>query len=196
MTISQTQAKGIFRQPLAAANLLNGTVMYQNNFKQHFLVDLEVFLVPRVHNSTVAMSIAVTFAVGIVLVVFTPQEDLTKDRLRHVWDGNQFPSDDLLPKVFAQSLDKQRTLGSVLICSAVSTRLRQRALLEGPFSRGYLPISMMTRLSVITLTVPVSPPPSVNGCLNPECSVRETSRSSTSERVSPLVCKDSVIGRM
>ena len=79
---------------------------YKNNFKQHLLVNFEVFLVPLVQiGSPVAFAVVpfdtVASDVGIVLVMFTPQEDLTKDWLRHVWEGNRFPSDNLPTKVCA-----------------------------------------------------------------------------------------------
>ena len=79
---------------------------YKNNFKQHLLVNFEVFLVPFVQiGSPVAFDVvpfdAVASDAGIVLVMFTPQEDLTKDWLRHAWEGNQFPSDNFPTKVCA-----------------------------------------------------------------------------------------------
>jgi len=73
---------------------------YIDNFKYHFLVNLEVPLVPFVHTeSSVASGVVV--GVGIVLVAFTPLEDLTQDWLRHVWEWNSFPGDDLPTKVCA-----------------------------------------------------------------------------------------------
>jgi hypothetical protein len=86
---------------------------YKNNFKQHLLVNFEVFLVPLVQNESAAGLVplvqsesavafdAVASGVGVVLVMFTPQEDLTKDWLRHAWEGNQFPSYNLRTKVCA-----------------------------------------------------------------------------------------------
>jgi hypothetical protein len=78
---------------------------YKNNFKQHLLVNCEVFLVPFVDiGFSVAPGIGIGIVLvvfGIVLVVFTPLKDLTKNWIRHVWEGNNLPGDDLPTKICA-----------------------------------------------------------------------------------------------
>lgn len=75
-----------------------------NNFKQHLLVNCEELLVPFVNIGSYSSLVSGGgFKAGnvIVLVVFTPLEDLMKNCPRHVWERNNFPGDDLPTKVCA-----------------------------------------------------------------------------------------------